>query len=236
VTIPGNLVDKARDEAALQMLSQPALKWLAFVDADMTFRPNMMEHLLATAYLITPWADAVGAWCPLRGKPYLPTIDTGTGTWEPTDANIGPVEVIRTGSACILIKRHVFERLEYPWYKVRPSPRAIDVMLELDNYARCKHDGRNPLREHPFWDTLEHCAKQDAASQRAAGHQGPATISSVGEDSGFADKMKAAGFRIVVNTDIVAEHLERRPITPQDHVDAMRESERFTRLAVGMDA
>ena len=234
-TVAGNLVDKTRNEAALQMLANPHFKWLWFLDGDMVFRPQLVEQMLSTAFVITPWADMVGAWCPLRGKPYLPTIDTGTGTWESTDAGIGPLEVIRTGAACVLIKRHVFERMEYPWYGVRPAPRPLDVLVEVDNYARCKHDGRNPLREHPFWQTLENCAKQDAAQQRAAGHQGPgAGLSSVGEDSNFCDRARALGFRIVVNTDMVCEHLERRPITPQDHIAAMRESEKFTKLAVGI--
>jgi hypothetical protein len=246
-TISGSLVDKARNEAAIQMLSNPNLRYLLFIDADMTFRPDLVEMLIMTAFTNgwedarkqvhggTPWADIVGAWCPLRGKPYLPTIDTGSGTWEPTAAYDGPKEVIRTGSAAVLIKRHVFDAMEFPWYGVRPAPRPIDMLLEVDNFARCKNDGQNPLRDHPFWATLEKCAKEDAAAQRTRGLNHPAQVmSSVGEDSSFCDRAKALGFRIVVQTDAVAEHLERRPITPDDHYAAMRETERWSRLAVGI--
>jgi len=236
--IPGTLVDKARNEAARTMLGNAQLQYLLFLDADMTFGADLVQRLLMTAYSpqLTPWADAVGAWCPLRGEPYLPTIDTGTGTWESHDANMGPVEVIRTGSAAILIKRHVFERMEYPWYGVRPAPRPIDVMAELDNFARCKMDGTNPLRDHPAWQTLENCARQDAAAlysnpgaQTAGGF-----LSSVGEDSNFCDKMRALGMRIVVQTDAVCGHLERHTISPEMHIAAMKKSERLTRLAVGV--
>jgi len=148
------------------------------------------------------------------------------------------MEVIRTGSACILIKRHVFEQMEFPWYGVRPAPRPLDIMAELDNFSRCKMDGENPLREHKAWATLEQCARQDAASQRSNPQaQGPGGFySSVGEDSSFCDKMKALGLRIVVNTDIVVNHLERKAITPDDHMKAMREMERWTKLAVGIAA
>jgi hypothetical protein len=242
-------VDKARNEAAKQMLANGNLKYLMFFDADMNAHPDFIQRMLMTAFVQqwqdaqgnvwggTPWADVIGAWCPLRGAPYLPTIDTGTGTWEPTDTGDGPKEVIRTGAACVLMKRHVFERLEYPWYGVRPAPRAIDVFVEIDNFARCKMDGKNPLREHPAWDVLETAAKQDAATQRSRGQQGLAnTISSVGEDSNFCDRVRAAGMRIVVNTDIVIEHMERRPITAADHNKAMRESERVVRLAAGITA
>lgn len=234
-TIQGNLVDKARNEAAKVMLGNPNFKYLLFLDGDMLPAPDFVAAMLTTAYGLCPWADAIGAWCPLRGKPFLPTIDTGTGTWESTAAGIGPIEVIRTGSAAILVKRHVFERMEFPWYGVRPAPRAIDVLAEVDNYARCKMDGKNPLREHAAWDVLERCARQDAHDLRARGQVGLVnTLSSVGEDSAFADRMKANGFRIVVNTNIVVQHLERHAITPDDHYKAMKESERMVRLAAGV--
>src|SRR3972149_8703966 len=180
----------------------------------MQFVPQLMEQLLITAYHLTPWADVVGAWCPLRGAPYLPTIDTGTGTWESHDAGMGPVEVIRTGSACVLVKRAIYERMEYPWYGVRPAPRPVDMMAEFDNYVRCKMDGRNPFRDDDLWARIETCAREDARSQRRnAQAQGPGGFyGSVGEDSNFCDRVKALGGRIVVNTDIVANHMERRPI------------------------
>lgn len=236
--VQGTLVDKARNEAVRVMLGNPHFKYLAFIDADMAFRPETVQQLLLTAYHLTPHADAVGAYCQLRGLPYLPTIDTGTGTWESHDAGLGPIEVIRTGSACILVKRHVFEKMEFPWYGVRPAPRPLDVLAEIDNFARCKMDGDNPLRSHSAWATLEQCARQDAASQRANPQaQGPGGFfSSVGEDSSFCDKMKALGFRIIVNTDVVVHHLERKAITPEDHMKAMREAERWGRLAVGIAA
>lgn len=236
--VHGTLVDKARNESASVMLRNPNLKYVLFIDADMTFQPDIVQKLLVTAFhpQLCHWADAVGGYCQLRGKPFLPTIDTGTGTWESHDANCGPLEVIRTGGACILVKRHVYERMEFPWYGVRPAPRPIDIMAELDNYARCKMDGRNTLREHDAWSLLEKCAREDASAQRTrADAQFPgAFFSSVGEDSNFCDKMKALGFRIVVQTDAVASHLDREAITPARHMAAVLESERWGRQAVGV--
>lgn len=236
--IPGGLVDKARNEAAKQMLLNPAMQYVLFVDADMVFTPDSVHRLLITAYGKCPWADAVGAYCQLRGSPYLPTTDCGSGTWEAIPPGQGPLEVIRTGGAFILVKRHVFTQMEFPWYGVRPAPRPIDALLEVDNFARCKHDGRNPLRDHPFWEILERCAKQDAAAkrtdpnaQRVGGY-----FSSVGEDSNFTDKMKALGFRVVVDTDLTIGHLDKQVINPELHLKAMKESERMTRLAVGLEA
>lgn len=234
--VPGHLVDKTRNEAARAVMQNPNLQYLMFLDADMTFQPNLMALLLQTAYGTHPWADIVGGWCPLRGKPYLPTIDTGTGTWEQTDANQGVMEVIRTGGACVLIKRHVFERMEWPWFGVRPAPRALDMLAEIDNFARCKMDGRNPLMETETWKTLQRIAKEEAGQQRLNPQsQGPGgTFSSVGEDSNFADKAKALGFRIVVNTDAVCHHMDRLEITPQLHMDTFKGMRRDTWLAFGV--
>lgn len=239
--VSGMLVDKARNEAVRTFLGarieKRPLDWLAFVDCDMVFQPNILDILLATAYKATPWADIVGAYCQLRGKPYLPTTDFGSGLWEPSDPFCGPMEVIRTGSACILIKRHVFERMEFPYYGVRPAPRPIDVLTEVDNYARIKMDGTNPLREHPAWAQIERCALQDATNQRARTPENAppgAFVSSVGEDSNFCDRARALGFRIVVQTDAVCGHLDRHVITPDDHKKAMDELNRNQRLAVGV--
>lgn len=237
--VAGGLVDRTRNESVRQMLmarlaGQP-LGWIVFLDADATFQPDVLDKLLHTAYALVPWADAVGAWCPLRGKPFLPTIDTGTGTWEPHDVNCGPLEVIRTGAHCILIKRHVYERMAFPWYGVRPAPRALDVMTEMDNYARCKLDGKNPLRETTAWAQLEKAAAEDAQMQHMRGHNTRIEqLSAVGEDSNFADKMRALGFRIVVNTDIVTGHVDRKVIGWEDHRDAMAEIRANQRLVQGV--
>lgn len=245
--IPGGLVDKARNDAADLLLSTPALQFLIFVDADMTFPPWSVVALIASTYASEPvnipinpttavpivptaWADIVGGWCPLRNKPYLPTIDTGTGTWEPHEPNQGPLEVIRTGGAFVLVKRHVFERMERPWYGVRPAPRAIDVIQEFDGYCRQKFDGRNPFAGHKEWEQVSNCARQEIRAPRD--HQTP--YANVGEDSNFADKARALGFRVVVQSNIVVGHIDRQVITPDMHIAEMKKSRDMARLYAGV--
>lgn len=235
--VSGSLVDKARNEAAKEMLTaNPKREYLMFIDADMAFAKEVMAQILFAAYSLTPWADAVGGYAQLRGEPYLPTIDTGTGTWESHDAGLGPIEVIRTGSACILIKRHVFERMEYPWYGVRPAPRPIDMLHEVDNYARCKFDGKNPLYGDT-WARLEKCAREDADAQRRnANAQLPfQRLGAVGEDSNFCDRMKALNLRIVVQTDAIFRHVDVKLIGPEDHMEISKKGARLAQLAVGLE-
>lgn len=227
--MPGTLVEKARNEACRKTLKEP-FGWLLFVDGDMTFAADALLRLLRTAYGEVPHADVVGAYCCLRGDLALPTIDTGTGTWESWLPNSGTVEAMRTGAAFLLIKRHVLEALQDPWFRMRVPARPIDFMAEFDNFLRIKFNGTNPLREvqPEVWEKAEKCARDD-----------PAVVAEqfvpqeVGEDSGFCDRVKLAGFRIYVNTDIECGHIDQRILTGADHKKAVDEMQRQQRLLCG---
>ena len=227
--VSGTLVDRARNQAVVQMLKNPSLQWLLFVDGDCVFPPDAMMRLVAYAYHENPAADVVGAYNPLRGEPYLPTIDTGTGTWENHYPGSGPLEVMRTGSAFVLIKRHVYERMEGPWYGTRHPMRPIDIFAELDNYANQKFDGGNPLAKTPEWQTLYGCARTEAGT-----YQPNPPDAFVGEDSNFCDAVKAAGMRIFVHTDIICGHIDKRTITWKDHRRSMDAANERSRQACGI--
>src|SRR3990167_8257624 len=144
-----------------------------------------------------PQIDILGGLCPLRGEMALGTVDSGTGTWEGAwYPGSGIVEVMRTGGAFLLIKRRALEGLKDPWFRMRVGVRALDSLAEVDNFSRIKFDGRNVFRDtsERYWERLEYCAKQD-----------PSVIAEnftpveVGEDSGFCDRAKNAGYRIFVD-------------------------------------
>jgi len=228
--VSGLLVDKTRNEAAAELLRSPA-QWLWFIDGDMQFGPNLIEYMLSTAFETAPWADIVGGYCNLRGFPYLPTIDRGSGLWESHDANIGPVEVIRTGGACLLVKRHVFEKMVYPWFGVRPASQPIDNLAEVDNFMRLKYDGVNPFANDEKWKKAVAIAAENSRASRGA-HPSQ-RMHAVGEDSCFADKAKALGFRIVVQTNAVCQHIDKKVIGPADHMKAMAEARKNEQMLVG---
>lgn len=209
-------VEPARNSAVKQMLTTPA-QWLLFIDGDCIFPPTALRDLLQFAYRDLPAVDMVGAYNPLRGFPHLPTIDTGTGTWESQLPYGGPVQVMRTGSAFVLIKRHVYEHMTDPWYGLRNPMRPIDAMTEVDNWALQRFDGKNPLKEHPAWATLFQCAVDDPASRKR-----PDPGAFVGEDSAFCDRARLLGFQVWVHTDIECQHVDRRVITAGDHRTAIQ--------------
>lgn len=228
-TVPGSLVEKARNDACRHALRSGA-GWIFMLDGDMVPRPDCLLRLLQTAYGTHPHFDVVGGWCGLRGDLALPTIDTGTGTWESHYPGSGVLEVMRTGGACLLIKRHVLERMGDPWFRMRVPARPVDFVAEIDNFCRIKFDGRNPFRGLPGepWEKLERCAQQDPASH------GQWTPAEVGEDSGFCDRAKLLGFRIGVNTDVEVGHVDKRTLWGSHHRESMDKLQLQQRQVVGL--
>ena len=228
--IPGSLVDKARNEAVRQMLKKPH-GYCFFIDGDTTFAPDAILTIVRTAYGEMPFADIMGAWVPLRGEMALPTIDTGTGTWESHYPGSGVMEVMRTGGAFVLFKRRVFEGLTDPWFRMRVPARPIDFMAEVDNWARMKLNGSNPFRGQPgeFWEKLERAAQQDPS---AAGENFVPV--EVGEDSGTLDRARNAGFRAFVNTNVACGHVDAVTRTWLDHKRSIEAQEQQQRYAAGL--
>ena len=216
----GALADKARNDACRMMLANN-FGYLIFIDGDMTFPPNLVSLLIETAFgPKASGADVIGGYCVLRGGA-VPTIDTGTGTWESHFPGGGVKEVIRTGGAFLLVKRHVCERIPEPWFACRYPMRWLDAIAELDNFARTKFDGVNPFRDLPGkpWETLTQIASTDPQSgKRVAGYE-------VGEDSGFCDRVRAAGMRIVVDTDLEVGHIDSVVLNGATHKERMDKRE-----------
>lgn len=228
-TVSGMLVDKARNDS-VRLMFQKQCHWLLFIDGDMTFETGALFQILRTAYGTHPFYDVVGAYCNLRGELALPTIDSGTGTWESWYPYSGVVEVMRTGGAFLLVKRHVFERLKEPWFRLRVPARPIDFMAEVDNYARIKCDGQNPL-DGETWAKLLKSAQEDPSASPE--HFVPVEV---GEDSGFLDRVRLSGMRAAVDTNIVTGHVDKRVLTWQDHKKAIAEIEKVHRYAIGLVA
>jgi hypothetical protein len=228
-TFNGVLVEHARDEVCAHALSpnpqaaQPSYDWLLQIDADATFPPDALERILHTAYVKVPDADVVGAYSQLKSEPFLPTIDTGSGTWEPRFPGEGVLPVIRTGAHFLLVKTPILRRFGPPWFRTRRSVRPIDALREIDNFSRIRNDGANVLAGDA-WDSLLAEAKR----------QGGGVESPVGEDSGFCDSVKAVGGNIYVDTDLVTGHIGKRNITPKMLSEKMREREAHVRAAMGI--
>jgi hypothetical protein len=222
---PAVLVEHGRDMAVKHAIDNRYHAVLQ-IDADMTFPPETFVRLLDDLFVKRPGADAMGAYCTLKGVPYLPTIDTGTGTWENWYPGSGIVEVIRTGAACFMLRTdppHGPHRFGPPWFRVRLANIPLAALRDTDNFIRCKMSGENKLFQSPVWQSALHAAK--------AGGLGEGGI---GEDSGFCDRLKSVGGRIFVDTDIACGHVGKQVLGYLDHKKSMKERDSKLRQAVGV--
>jgi len=226
LTFSATLVEAGRDAAVDHMLRND-YAWLLQIDADAApFPPNALAHMIELGFMHMPGVDAIGAYCQLKGDPPVCTIDTGTGTWEEHYPNEGVLPVIRTGGHFLFTKRSAFERMGGPpYFRTRKPMRPVDALAELDNFARVELDGHNPFASTPDWAGLVASARNRDPSPADMG---------VGEDSGFCDRLLASGGSIVVETAIVAGHVDRRYITPQDLADAVKKRDRALQLRYGV--
>jgi len=227
----GVLVESARDAIVAHALdprgdrSEAPYDWVLQIDADATFPENLLHLLLDEAYIHRKDAGVIGTYAQHKNHPHLPTIDTGTGTWEEHYPGEGTIPVIRTGCHCFLAKTGVFMKMgPAPWFRTRIAQNPLRAMREVDGHARRHLAGQNPLRDHPEWATLLEAARQHS----------PLAESTVGEDSSFFDRCRSHGIPVYVATDIVTGHVTNKVIQPADFVDALRKSRTMQRAALGV--
>lgn len=204
--VPAVLVESGRDSVVQHALQQ-SYDYFVQIDADAApFPADTLLALLMGAYYRQPDAGVIGAYCQLKAPPYLPTIDTGTGTWQEMHPYQGMVRVIRTGGHCLLVKTDACRLFGPPWFRARMALRPVKALAELDNMARMKFGGQNPFAALPEWDVL--FKEAVAASQEPE--------SAVGEDSSFSDAMNAYGVPVYVDTDLVVGHVTKKVVTAHD--------------------
>ena len=224
LTFYGIWLEVGRDEAVKHAIKY-GYEWVIQVDADAApIPPNLVEYLLKKIFVEQPDADMIGAYCQLKGPPHLPTIDTGTGTWEEHYPGSGIMPVIRTGAHCFIAKTSAFQKFGPPWFRTRRVQTPYLAFQEVDNFTRCRLSGSNPFTKVPEW----HILVMEAAKGETPEMQ------NVGEDSGFCDRLMAAGGRIYVDTDLVVGHVAKRVIEPKHLKRYMDERRKSKRQACGL--
>jgi hypothetical protein len=213
LTFYGMWLEVGRDEAVKHAIENE-YAWVMQIDADAApIPPNLTEYLVQKLFVEQPDADVIGAYCQLKGEPHLPTVDTGTGRWEEIYPGSGIVPVIRTGAHCFIAKTQAFKRFGPPWFRTRQVQQPYLAFQEVDNFSRCRLAGQNPFAKVPEWHIMVNEAAKGEIPE----------LQNVGEDSGFCDRLMAAGGRIYVDTDLVVGHVTKKIISPDDlkkHMDA----------------
>jgi len=144
-----SLISRARNTLTAKFLANPDSTHLMFVDADIGFEP---WHVLV---MLCRDVDVIGGLYPMKSLPVKWCVNGFEGAEEGPD---GLQEVSKTGTGFMLIKRHVFEKLNaHP--AVKPFNSDIGLPPELNVHMKTYFD--TAVRENRYysedWTFCENC-------------------------------------------------------------------------------
>lgn len=123
----GTTIASKRNRLVEQFLGEDSLQWLFCLDSDMVPPPETILQLLAARQ------DIVTAVYVNRADPYKIVC----GTQHPESGHLEPLsklggeeplkEVEYAGTACLLVRRRVFETLKDPWFEARADGTGSDI-------------------------------------------------------------------------------------------------------------
>lgn len=134
-----SLISRARNTLTAKFLNTPGSTHLMFIDADIGWEP---WHLLV---LLNADKDVIGGLYPMKSIPVKWCVNGIPGI-EPEEN--GLQEVSKTGTGFLLIKRHVFEKLDaHP--AVKPFANDIGLPAELNPFMKTYFD--TAVRENRYY-------------------------------------------------------------------------------------
>ena len=134
-----SLISRARNTLVAKFLSNPQSTHLMFIDADIGWEP---WHLLV---MLNRDVDVIGGLYPMKSLPVKWVVNGFEGAETGPD---GLQEVSKTGTGFMLVKRHVFEKLNsHP--AVKPFKNDIGLPKELDQHLRTYYD--TAVRENRYY-------------------------------------------------------------------------------------
>jgi hypothetical protein len=134
-----SLISRARNTLVAKFLNNPESTHLMFVDADIGWEP---WHLLA---MLNRDVDVIGGLYPMKTLPVKWVVNGFEGAEEGPD---GLQEVSKTGTGFMLVKRHVFDKLNaHP--AVKPFNNDIGLPKELDKHLKTYYD--TAVRENRYY-------------------------------------------------------------------------------------
>ncbi len=138
VTFGGGQIDGTRNRIGQYMLAN-GYDNVLFLDSDCTVSEHGLRKMIAldkpvvTGYcpMITggdiKWAVGIG----IQGELYTISDEL------PSE----PLPVESAGAACLLVKRAVFKKLEWPWFEFKVTPTHRIRSEDFEFSARCKKEG-----------------------------------------------------------------------------------------------
>jgi hypothetical protein len=135
-----SLISRGRNTLTAKFLNNPESTHLVFIDADIGWEP---WHLLL---LLNHDVDVIGGLYPMKTLPIQWVVNGFEGCETRDNGNV--LEVTKTGTGFMVIKRHVLEKLvEHP--KVVPYANDIGLPEELNQYMKTYFD--TDVRENRYY-------------------------------------------------------------------------------------
>ena len=135
-----SLISRARNTLTAKFLHNKESTHLMFIDADIGWEP---WHLLV---MLDAQKDVIGGLYPMKSLPVKWCVNGIPGLVE--DPNSNHIEVTKTGTGFLLIKRDVFEKLDaHP--ATRPFNNDIGLPAELNPYMKTYFD--TAVRENRYY-------------------------------------------------------------------------------------
>jgi len=126
-----SLISRARNTLTAKFLHTAESTHLMFIDADIGWEP---WHLLV---MLNAQKDVIGGLYPMKSLPVKWCVNGIPGVEPEPDSNL--VEVSKTGTGFMLIKRDVFDKLNgHP--AVKPFANDIGLPVELNPYMKTYFD------------------------------------------------------------------------------------------------
>lgn len=126
-----SLISRARNTLVAKFLNTENSTHLVFIDADIGWEP---WHLLL---LINHDVDVIGGLYPMKSLPVRWVVNGVENGAVSDDGNV--IEVSKTGTGFMVVKRHVFDKLQqHP--AVVPFKNDIGLPQELDPHMRTYYD------------------------------------------------------------------------------------------------
>jgi hypothetical protein len=137
-----SLISRARNTLTAKFLNTPESTHLMFIDSDIGWEP---WHLLV---MINARKDVIGGLYPMKSLPVKWCVNGIPGKENGTPEEPNLVEVSKTGTGFLLIKRDVFEKLnQHP--ATRPFNNDIGLPEELNPYMKTYFD--TAVRENRYY-------------------------------------------------------------------------------------
>jgi len=134
-----SLITRARNTLTAKFLTNPDSTHLMFIDADIGWEP---WHLLV---LLDRDVDVIGGLYPMKSLPIKWCVNGFEGAEEGPN---GLQEVTKTGTGFLLIKKHVFEKLNsHP--NVKSFKNDIGLSADLDPFMKTYFD--TGVRENRYY-------------------------------------------------------------------------------------